>query len=348
MAMWEKLHSLFIFSSKANRIFFFKTILVFLFVLFLCFVWLPRRDLESYSGALVDKMERLKTVQGPKIVLIGDSNVTFGMRSDLLEQAFGMPVVNMGYYGGVGAAFNEDMAKVNVVPGDIYILCHMYYNDEVAEPHVMQDVIPTLYLSSDTWDIFFKRPWDEKDWSLLGEIGEAYPAYIKSHAEATVVKIIKIVAGSIGLSLPQKVSAYERTAFDQYGDVAPGRRPATILESDESFREQVAQVPGPETIDRWNEQNRWFAAHGATILLAGYPIPCGKYTPPVQEFLAARKEIETKVEIPLISNFTDYMFGYDLFYDGNGHLTDEGAILRTEQLIKDLQGWMEQTGYRAA
>lgn len=56
--------------------------------------------LGNYQASLIDKVERLESIQEPKIVLIGDSNLAFGIDSERIEEAFGMPVVNMGLHGG--------------------------------------------------------------------------------------------------------------------------------------------------------------------------------------------------------------------------------------------------------
>ena len=43
----------------------------------------------------------------------------FGFNSEEIEEAMGMPVVNMGLHGGMGNAFHEEMGKLNVQPGRI-------------------------------------------------------------------------------------------------------------------------------------------------------------------------------------------------------------------------------------
>lgn len=85
---------------------------------------------DSYNVGLIDKVERLESIEEPKIVLIGNSNLAFGIQSELLEKEIQMPVVNMGLHGGLGNAFHEEMAKINVHEGDIYVLCHTEYNDD--------------------------------------------------------------------------------------------------------------------------------------------------------------------------------------------------------------------------
>ena len=73
-------------------------------------VWeiMPQYD-TSYNAALHDKIDRIEMIEEPKIVLIGNSNVAFGFDSEMIEEAFGMPVVNMGLHGALGNAFHEEM-----------------------------------------------------------------------------------------------------------------------------------------------------------------------------------------------------------------------------------------------
>ena len=78
---------------------------------------------ESYQAALKDKVDRIMSIDEPKIVLIGNSNLAFGMQSQLIEEEFGMPVVNLGLHGSTGHPIIEEVAKLNVNPGDIYICC---------------------------------------------------------------------------------------------------------------------------------------------------------------------------------------------------------------------------------
>lgn len=86
--------------------------------------------LGNYQASLIDKVQRLESIHEAKIVLIGDSNLAFGIDSEKIEEAFGMPFVNMGLHGGLGNAFHEEMARLNIAEGDIYIICHCSYSDD--------------------------------------------------------------------------------------------------------------------------------------------------------------------------------------------------------------------------
>ena len=68
---------------------------------------LPEYYGESYYAELPAMVEKLKTTQGPKIVLVGGSNVAFGVDSALMEDLLSQAgesytVCNFGLYAAVG------------------------------------------------------------------------------------------------------------------------------------------------------------------------------------------------------------------------------------------------------
>ena len=108
-------------SKKRLSILIFK-LFIFAVILIAFFFRLSPQYEHYYSASLIDKMERLDSIEEPKVVLIGNSNLAFGINSKMIEEKFGMPVVNMGFHGSLGNAFHEEMAKINITPGDIYVI----------------------------------------------------------------------------------------------------------------------------------------------------------------------------------------------------------------------------------
>lgn len=53
--------------------------------------------------------------------------------------------------------------------------------------------------------------------------------------------------------------------------------------------------------------------------------------------------MRASLDYEVVSHFTDYFIPYDMFYNTNAHLSEEGARIRTELFIKDLRNWM--SGY---
>ena len=88
---------------------------------------LPEYYQDSYYAVLPDMYQRLKETQGPKIVVVGGSNVAFGLDSALMEEILaekGYPysVCSFGLYAAVGTSAMLDLSEDTVNEGDIVIL----------------------------------------------------------------------------------------------------------------------------------------------------------------------------------------------------------------------------------
>lgn len=308
-------HSLYISNFRKSTKLIGKCFLVVFILLLFFYLVMPQYE-GTYNAALLDKMERLQSISEPKIVLIGNSNLAFGIDSKMIEEATGMPVVNMGLHGGLGNSFHEQMAKVNVTKGDIYIVCHTEYADINTIPDGTL-AWTTIENHKELWKLIrFK----DSSSLLIG-----FPPYLK--------KCIELWADGTG---NQKLEgAYSRSAFNEYGDVAVKRE-----RSEYTFVQQKVFSVNQTTLNRLNELNDYLNERGAVLVVAGFPLGDGEFTPPKEEYEKAWEEVKAGLKCEVISDIKDYFFDYSLFYDTDYHLIDEGVRLRTEQLLEDIKKWM--------
>ena len=302
-------------NSKRNMAFLLKLVAALCLLAGYIYHVLPQYE-NGYNASLIDKVERLESIDGPKIVLLGHSSLTFGIDSERIEEAFGMPVVNMGLHGGNGNAFHEEMAKYNVEQGDIYIICHSDYDDD----NVIQDAM-TAWSSIEN----HLNLWKILRVNDIGTMAKAFPIYLK-HC---------LGYHSAGTGNQDPGGLYARSAFNEYGDVA-------LLREGNQYTFEGEVVPpgiGDAAVDRINELNGYLTKRGATLLVAGYPIGNGNVTAEAAEFEAFQEQLADRLDCPVISNYADYMFDYRYFYDTNLHLNTEGVALRTGQLISDIKRW---------
>lgn len=311
--------NLFTFNFRKKLVFIYKLLLFTILVGGYLNHIMPQYD-GKYTSALIDKVKRLESIQEPKIVLLGDSNLSFGMDSAMLEESMGMPVVNMGLHGGIGNAFHEEMAKINTQKGDIYILCHTDFgdNDTIEDPTLAWLALENHYY---LWKIL--RPKD-----ILPMI-KAFPNYLK--------KCLNLYVSNTG---NQDIGdEYSRSGFNEYGDVSILREKSTVDFNSLIEPPSINDI----TINRINKLNKWLNQQGATLLIAGYPIGNGDMTVDSAEYINFQTDLAARLDCTVISDYTDYMFDYSYFYDTYFHLTSEGAVLRTQQLIADLQHWKESS-----
>ena len=307
---------------------FVKKVITYLFLITLSMLMLISFDffvvgnqyLYGYDASILDKVNRLESIHEPKIILVGNSNVAFGFNSALLEEAFDMPVVNLGIHGSLGNAFHENLAKFNIDKGDIVVVCHSDYGDvdDIGDGELFWI---TLEKHKELYSLI--RLKDYKEWTI------AYPKYL--------FKAFYLWATKSGNRAIESV--YSRSAFNKYGDIENRtwweRAGIPVTEGS-----SVVPTISDECITRLNQFNDYVNNKGATMVIAGFPIADGEYTPPLNEYEQFQNELESRVNCDVISNFTDYLIPYSNFYDTAYHLDEEGAIIRTKLLISDLKKWM--------
>ena len=80
----------------------------------------------DYMFALIDKFDKLKTEKSPKMILIGGSNLAFGMDSEAISKYYDMPVINMGLHAGIGLRFLLEGVKPYLKKNDFVIIVPEY------------------------------------------------------------------------------------------------------------------------------------------------------------------------------------------------------------------------------
>ncbi len=77
-------------------------------------------------GVVIDKNNRLDSIQGNKIILVGGSNVCYGINSKIIEDSLKMPVVDMAINANMGMQFYYEQIKHALKQGDIVIAIPEY------------------------------------------------------------------------------------------------------------------------------------------------------------------------------------------------------------------------------
>lgn len=319
-------HNLSIFSSKIreNIFFYLKLAAIFIIPLIYFFKEISPQYTQDYMGALQDKMARLESINEPKIILVGNSNLAFGMNSELLERAFQMPVVNTGLHGGLGSEFSERIVLDYVNQGDIVIICNMYHSEQWGNYF---DPVLTWITLENHWDLYKLLPKNEY-WNYI----KGFPTYLKKSLGLWIEDKGNIDAG---------IGCYRRNAFNEYGDVSIARMGETYEFTDGSVYDLEISDKRMKSI---NELNDWVLNHGGTLLLAGWPLAQTEEMPDKDEYKELQNQLEKELECEMISNITDYVYDKKYFYDTIYHLNDEGVAIRTLQLIEDLERWSERNG----
>lgn len=307
---------------KKKIIFFLKLLLMTAIVTVFCFVVVMPQYTYNNQAAMLDKVERLKSLEGPKITLVGNSNLAFGIDSALLERELGRPVANMGLHGGVGNVFNEQAARVNIDEGDLIILSPSSFHDD---DHIKNPLLAWITIENhlDMWS--FIRVKDIPDMAM------AYPSYLK--------RCIGLWADGTGNLDTEPI--YSRTKYNEYGD---NIYPRPESEPDLDLSEVALPTISDAYVKRVNGLNQYVKERGAVLLVAAYPIAYSEKAPSKEQYARFEAELRSRLDCEVISDYTRYCMDPKYFYNTYLHLTDEGAGIRTQLLIEDIQNYLKRQG----
>ena len=295
-------------------------ILLPMLILPLAAVIIPSQYSNTFLGALPQKVERLESIEEPKVVVIGGSSVAFGIDSARMEEHLGMPVVNFGLYAAIGTRAMIELSKKSIGEGDVIILApeldpqtlSLYFSSEN-----MLNAIDSDYSIAASLDVDSKL-------SLIGGLWK--------HVQAKY-------AYSRGTA-PDPEGVYNSKNFNEYGDVV-WSRPENVMQfhyDPNTLIDLSPEIIDPDFIDFVNEYIDYCERRGATVYFSYAPmnrlaVEKGSTDGSAYEF---SDYLEENINCEFISLIDYYVIDERYFYDTNYHLNDVGVLLRTKLLLEDL------------
>jgi hypothetical protein len=267
----------------------------------------------EYNASIIGKYNRLKNIDTPKIILVGDSNVAFGFDSEKIQTAFNMPVVNFGLHAGLGQTFHTEMIKKHINEGDIVVIAPLTFNDN--SDRIRDNVLAWVTIEN------HYHLWNGISSENYKDMLFAFPSYLK--------KAIKLFLTNRGNKPIEDI--YSLASFNEYGDVIFPRPECTMSEENYEYFTSTALSQTMQIY--WNNYNRYVTDKKATLFMSSPPIPI---VITKAELESLQNQLEERLDFPMISHLTDYVYPFEYYFDVVGHLNDFGRAVRTEQFISDL------------
>jgi hypothetical protein len=95
-------------------------------IVFIAVLHQPNAEVHWVVQAYRAKLAAAQDIHGPKIAILGGSNVYFGVQAELIEQRIGIPTVNLGVHAGLPIEYQAYLAKRILKPRDLVILDFEY------------------------------------------------------------------------------------------------------------------------------------------------------------------------------------------------------------------------------
>lgn len=297
------------------------TALISLIILTLSGIIWVRNDIEqNYFAAIADKHKYAQSIQKPKIILAGGSNLAFGIASDSIEKKLNRPVVNLGLYVGFGLDFILQETLSEVKNGDLVILSIEYYlknNEEEYSKQMAAFAYPPAYKYvgyTDKMDEFEKKA-----------------AFFSRYTRNLIFFPNRIKSPQID----DKISDYFRNGFSQKGDLLshlnnPPIRPLNDLAG-------LKKLNYSNEIQMINQFIIEVRARGGEVY---WYYPCYSqtgYEMNKESLKYYEKQIQNKINCLKINTLQDGIYPDECFYDTHFHLFGNCRIERTQKLINKLK-----------
>jgi hypothetical protein len=285
-------------------------------VLFL-FCWSPRLPHEhNYLAATLDKHAHLRASPSPRLILVGGSNLAFGINSAILRDELGLEVVNMGLNASLGIPYMLDEIEPDIRAGDLVVLSFEY-------------------------DILAREPVD----LLLRQLLEIRPANFralpvnrwKSVLDRYGFSIIGAFVGrNIALRTPSDIrdDGYRREYFDADGCYVGhyGKDPTFQAKNEPEIPRIAAAVE--ERVSRFVKSCR---ARGVFCAISCPPHPASMVRAKIEAIEENFARLRTINGLIILDEPLDHAYPEDHFYDTSYHLTQAGTMERTLKLARSLR-----------
>lgn len=283
-------------------------------------LFLPNKPIEeSLHYSIIDKTELLKNTPGPRIILVGGSNLCFGIDSKEIEKQTGYRVINAAIQGSYGMRFDISHIREYVKKGDVIVVSPEYrnfYGSSLNGDKVL------LYILFDTY------PKEKKHISVSHwlHLSQFFPKY----AVEKINSVFKYYLMDRSTSVSNIV--YMRNSFNKYGDVnAHWNLKPTPFDSYKSPRGEF----NSDALELIKELESKCTDKNAKLFITFPCLQKTSYDNMETKIDLAYKRLK-EVNLKLLGNPKRYQVNDSLLFNTAYHLNKKGVDIRTGLLIEDL------------
>ncbi|WP_303316568.1 hypothetical protein Q4Q34_07105 [Flavivirga abyssicola] len=273
----------------------------------------PRAS-KSLLFAKIKKDSLLVNVEKPRLVLVGGSNLSFGINSKLLKDSLLVNPINTGVHAGIGLKYMLDSTEPFVKEGDIIIVAPEYsqfYGNTFFGGEMLLRTVFDLNRNE------VKRLSIEQ----ISNISKSLFKYSFSKLKPTEYFNIK------------ESDVYNVNSFNEYGDVYTH----WTMESRKFSPDKYFSEPFNDHILKdLKEFEKKVKIKKATLLVT---FPCYQLSSYNKNINKIKKveEVLKSLDFYLLGDSKRYVMSEKMMFNTPYHLTKEGVDNRTKLLIEDLK-----------
>jgi hypothetical protein len=285
------------------------------------------RDADNnYLAAVLEKDRLIRNTPSPKVILVGGSNLAFGIDSKLMQDSLGLRVVNMGLYAKLGLRYMLAQVKPYIRAGDIVVVVPEYdqfYGKFSEGDNTLNTAL--LYAPRDRIPDFVKS-YSVVDVVLRPRVENARRSFLTGLADLFGVKNKYFP--------PDTNPVYNRHSFNEFGDAIShlGKKP----ENPDSIFVKPHPPPSDfsrkalEELNDIGDVSRERGAHPyflfPSYLDRAYAINVGSIA-------GLREKLEREMRIPILGTAQEFVYPGKWFFDTRYHLNELGRDVRTMEMV---------------
>jgi hypothetical protein len=254
------------------------------------------------------KFDRLTWAKNKKkIIIVGGSGSLYGFNSAVLDETFGdeYEIVNLGENANITSVMYFDIIEEFITEGDIILWC----------PEASAQALGSSKCHTRFWE-YRKADYGFMQYLNLSYYSNIFSAYADNCAELAVSKFKDF----------DRIPSY----YSKYGDDLTDRKSKGELYS-------YSFSAAPSAKGALTELFNNIHAKGGTIFFSFAAMQeSGAESVDKSHVNAYEKRITDLPGVISISEYENCIYEDKYFYDSMWHMTDEGAILRTERVAQDL------------
>lgn len=129
-------------------------LIILIIVFFAALLYVTPHNKVNFDYAYHNKIARLDTLESPRLIIVGGSNVIYSLNSKMIEDSLGYNVQNMGIQAAIGLRFMVDEVTRHLRKGDKLVIMpelHQFYIWYEGINVSLTDAV--LYSGNDSWKL---------------------------------------------------------------------------------------------------------------------------------------------------------------------------------------------------
>ncbi|MBK9519313.1 MAG: hypothetical protein IPO09_18615 [Anaeromyxobacter sp.] len=292
---------------------------------YLGLLYLGFTDGRELAAASSGKLARLRALGSPKLVLVGGSNVLFGLDSQRLQEELRLPTVNMATGAAVSLGYLLGTVSPRLGHGDLVVLS-LEPNYFFEDPLELTDgTLEVLAHDPDGLGYLLDGIQRKGRARLLGVLGSNVKiiGYLDNRLRPLVPGVPKRIYMASSISPLGDMVAHLGKASPGVAPLPPRGGPA---------RDEI----DPRVIALLSRFKQEAEAAGATVVVS-WPSLMAETYPDFRSELELAWRAVNRIGLISRSKPEDHVYPADCFYDTVVHLNARCRALRTEKLVAELR-----------